>query len=159
MKSNNKYLKFSIRAVLLLSLISPLFYSCGGGGGGDSTNDGGGTNNGNVTTGSYVVLAWNDLGMHCLNPTYDQLVILPPYNTIWAQVIQRGNPPQIVTTGITVDYSIINNTDSYGKLSYGQFWDNVVALFGAGAAGLPHNFGLNLFSQHQQHFDRNHGDG
>jgi|WetSurMetagenome_2_1015567.scaffolds.fasta_scaffold52662_1 hypothetical protein len=145
MKSNNKYLKFSIRAVLLLSLISPLFYSCGGGGGGaDSTNDGGGTNNGNVTTGSYVVLAWNDLGMHCLNPTYDQLVILPPYNTIWAQVIQRGNPPQIVTTGITVDYSIINNTDSYGKLSYGQFWDNVVALFGAGAAGLPHNYGLNL---------------
>lgn len=26
----------------------------------------------------YVVLAWNDLGMHCLNPTYDQEVILPP---------------------------------------------------------------------------------
>jgi len=31
-------------------------------------------------TGDYSVFAWNDLGMHCLNPTYDKLVILPPYN-------------------------------------------------------------------------------
>ncbi len=45
---------------------------------------------------SYIVLAWNDLGMHCLNPTYDKAVILPPYNTVWAQVIKRGNPPRIV---------------------------------------------------------------
>jgi hypothetical protein len=142
MKSHNNYFKILSQVVLFLLLISPLFYSCGGGGG--SSNDNGGNNGGNVTTGSYVVLAWNDLGMHCLNPTYDQLVILPPYNTIWAQVIQRGNPPQIVTTGITVEYSIINNTDSYGKAKFGQFWDNVVALFGSAAAGLPHNYGLNL---------------
>ena len=40
--------------------------------------------------GDYVVLAWNDLGMHCLNPSYDKLVVLPPFNTIWAQVIKRG---------------------------------------------------------------------
>ena len=46
-----------------------------------------------TTSARYVVLAWNDLGMHCLNPTYDTAVILPPYNTVWAQVIQRGNPP------------------------------------------------------------------
>ena len=25
-------------------------------------------------TGDYSVFAWNDLGMHCLNPTYDKLV-------------------------------------------------------------------------------------
>jgi len=24
-------------------------------------------------------------GMHCLNPSYDTAVILPPYNTIWAR--------------------------------------------------------------------------
>ncbi len=34
--------------------------------------------------GNYVVLAWNDLGMHCLNPTYDVLVVLPPYNNLVA---------------------------------------------------------------------------
>jgi hypothetical protein len=35
-------------------------------------------------TGGYIVFAWNDLGMHCLNPTYDSAVILPPYNTVWS---------------------------------------------------------------------------
>jgi hypothetical protein len=89
----------------------------------------------------YLILAWNDLGMHCLNPTYDQAVILPPYNTVWAQVIKRGTPPVVVTSGVTVEYRIVDNTFSYGKRSYGQFWDNVQALFGA---TLDHDKGLNL---------------
>ena len=90
---------------------------------------------------TYVAFAWNDLGMHCLNPTYDQAVILPPYNTVWVQVVKRGNPPQIVTAGITVEYAIHNNTYSYGKRNYGQFWDNMPLLFGV---SLPHDTGLNL---------------
>src|SRR5512138_704883 len=49
-----------------------------------------------VTLGDYTVLAWNDLGMHCLNPAYDKLMILPPYNTVWVQVVKRGDPPQLV---------------------------------------------------------------
>jgi hypothetical protein len=67
---------------------------------------------GTVTLGQYTVLAWNDLGMHCLNPGYDKGVVLPPYNTLWAQVIKRGDPPQIVTSGITVSYAIEGNTYS-----------------------------------------------
>ncbi len=99
-----------------------------------------------LTTGDFVVVAWNDLGMHCLNPTYDQAVILPPYNTVWAQVIRRGNPPQIQTANITVDYRILGNTYSYGKTDshggvFAQFWDNMQHLFGA---SLPHDRGLNL---------------
>lgn len=96
---------------------------------------------------SYIVLAWNDLGMHCLNPTYDKEVILPPYNTLWAQVIKRGNPPEIVTTDVTLEYRIIDNTYSYGKgttsplRNYGQFWDNSLDLFGV---SLANNTGLNL---------------
>jgi uncharacterized Zn-binding protein involved in type VI secretion len=94
----------------------------------------------------YVVFAWNDLGMHCLNPTYDEAVLLPPYNTAWAQVIQRGNPPHVVTEGLTAEYRIVDNTYSYGKTdSYGgvfaQFWDNVQTLFGV---SLDHDKGLNL---------------
>jgi hypothetical protein len=102
------------------------------------------TESGQVTlppTGAYVVFAWNDLGMHCLNPTYDVAVLLPPYNTVWAQVIKRGNPPQIVTAGLTAEYNIINNTYSYGKRSYGQFWDMDSLLFGI---NLENNTGLNL---------------
>jgi hypothetical protein len=90
---------------------------------------------------AYVAFAWNDLGMHCLNPTYDKAVILPPYNTVWVQVVKRGDPPEIVTAGLTVQYAIRDNTYSYGKRSYGQFWDNMAALFGV---SLPHDRGLNL---------------
>jgi hypothetical protein len=95
----------------------------------------------NVTSSAYVVFAWNDLGMHCLNPTYDTAVILPPYNTVWAQVVKRGNPPQIVTQGITVEYRIVNNTTSANKSTFGQFWDNMKKLFGI---SLPNDKGLNL---------------
>jgi hypothetical protein len=96
---------------------------------------------------SYIVLAWNDLGMHLLNPTYDKEVLLPPYNNIWAQVIKRGDPPEIVTTGVTLEYRIVNNTFSYGKgtasplRDYAQFWDKSLDLFGV---DLAPNTGLNL---------------
>lgn len=81
--------------------------------------------------GSYQVVAWNDLGMHCLNPSYDTAVILPPYNTVWAQVIKRGNPPQVITSGVTVSYRIVNNTTSQGKGLFSQFWQYAQTLFGA----------------------------
>ena len=131
-----------IWAVSLLAAIVMALSGCGGGGGcGDSNGDG--DNGGTITNGDYVVLAWNDLGMHCLNPTYDQLIILPPYNTLWAQVIQRGNPPRIVTDGITVSYDIINNTTSLNKRAYGDFWNSeVLALFPIESP--PLDKGLNL---------------
>lgn len=91
--------------------------------------------------GEYIVLAWNDLGMHCLNPTYDKAVILPPYNTVWAQVIRKGAPPEVITQGVQVDYRIINNTTSSNKRSYGQFWTYDLPLFGV---DLPTDKGLNL---------------
>jgi hypothetical protein len=99
-----------------------------------------------TVTGDFVVLAWNDLGMHCLNPRYDEAVILPPYNTLWAQVIRKGNPPEVMTAGLTVEYRFLNNTYSYGKTdSYGadfsQFWDHAQQVFGA---TLDHDKGLNL---------------
>jgi hypothetical protein len=55
------------------------------------------------------------------------------------QVIKRGNPPQLVTSGITVSYKLTNNTSSYNKRSYGGFWDNANKLFGV---TLAHDIGL-----------------
>lgn len=78
----------------------------------------------------YVVFAWNNLGMHCLNPTCDELVILPPYNTVEVQVIKRGDPPRIITTGVNVEFSIVNNTYSFGKSEYGGFWTYFTDIFG-----------------------------
>jgi hypothetical protein len=97
-------------------------------------------NNPPPASSEYVVFASNTLGMHCLNPTYDKAVILPPYNTVLAQVVKRGNPPTIVTSGVTVEYNIMGNTSSYGKRQYGGFWDNITPLFGL--ASLQHDIGL-----------------
>jgi predicted CxxxxCH...CXXCH cytochrome family protein len=94
-----------------------------------------------ATGAQYVVFAWNDLGMHCLNPSYDTAVILPPYNTVWAQVVRRGSPPQVVTAGLSAEYRIVDNTSSVHKRSFGQFWTYVQQLFGV---TLSPDTGLNL---------------
>ncbi len=97
---------------------------------------------GSVTVKSnYVVFAWNDLGMHCANNEFDKAVILPPYNTLIVQVVKRGDPPTVVTTGLTVSYSLVGNTYSSGKGLFGQFWTNCLKLFGI---TLKANTGLNL---------------
>jgi len=79
------------------------------------------------STDKYVVIAWNDLGMHCINPSFKNLSILPPFNTLWAQVIRRGDPPKIVTSGISLTYRIVNNQKSAGKT---DFWQYMFSLFG-----------------------------
>jgi len=64
------------------------------------------------------------------------LAVLPPYNTLWAQVIKVGSPPQVITTGLTVSYSFPNNTYSVIK---SNFWTYAKKLLGA---DLPDNIGL-----------------
>ncbi len=86
----------------------------------------------------YIVLAWNDLGMHCYNRDFKDLGVLPPYNNLWAQVIQVGDPPQIITTGISVSYAFADNTYSAGK---SNFWTYAQPLFGLTSPLTP-NIGL-----------------
>jgi hypothetical protein len=86
--------------------------------------------------GEYVLLGWNDLGMHCYNHDFQDLAFLPPYNTLWAQVIKRGDPPQIVTQGVRVQYAFPDNTTSSNKTN---FWSYAPQLFNV---QLPNNIGL-----------------
>lgn len=75
-----------------------------------------------------VVLGFNDLGMHCMNDDFSELCILPPYNNLHAQVIDRsGGEPHIVTSGVQVNYSIPGNTRSSTKTN---FWAYAQKLFG-----------------------------
>lgn len=108
-----------------------------------------------AATGDHVVLSWNDLGMHCMNQNHSVLSILPPYNNLYAQVVQRGDAahrPVLLTGGITVEYSIPGNTYSVGKT---DFWSYDVQLFGV---DLPDNVGLTgngltgEFDAHATHF-------
>lgn len=87
---------------------------------------------------AYILLSWNDLGMHCYNRDFQDLAVLPPFNTLWAQVVQRGDPPKIVTAGIRVSYEFPDNTYSVGK---SNFWTYAQALFDLDAP-LPANIGL-----------------
>ena len=106
-----------------------------------------------LAEGDYVVLAWNDLGMHCYNRSFDDLAVLPPWNTLWAQVIRIGESPQVVTDGLTVEFFFLDNTTSVTK---SDFWDpspypenlgaqNALLLFGplmGFSEPLPDDIGL-----------------
>jgi hypothetical protein len=90
----------------------------------------------------YVLVGWNNLGMHCYNPDFQDLAVLPPYNTLWVQVIKVGDPPQIITNGITVEYSFPQNTYSAGRPPFPDktnFWRYAPQLFGV---QLVQNVGL-----------------
>lgn len=72
-----------------------------------------------ASTMNYVVLAWNDLGMHCAQDDYSAFCILPPFNTLHAQVIQRG--VGVVTSGITVSYRFPKKTNSAANTNFWQY--------------------------------------
>ena len=63
-----------------------------------------------VTVGEYELIGWNDLGMHCMNESFENVAILPPYNNLWAQLIRTGSDPEIVTDNVVIEYSFQNNT-------------------------------------------------
>lgn len=105
------------------------------------------------------IIAWNDLGMHCIDPDFSIFSILPPYNTINAQVVLNG---QLVQSGqgVTVTYEAVAdangsiNSTSIGKTN---FWQYVQALFGVSLApdvGLAGNAMPGLANVPQpSHFD------
>ncbi len=94
---------------------------------------------GNGFSQQYIVIGWNDLGMHCCNKDFSTLAILPPYNNLRAQVLRVGDEntnPEILTTGFRLSYEIPGNTYSVGKTN---FWDYEDQLFGV---NLEPNVGL-----------------
>jgi hypothetical protein len=88
----------------------------------------------------YILLGWNDLGMHCSNKNFSKVVVLPPFNNVRAQLLRKaeGQSPVVLTAGYTVAYSIPGNTYSVGKT---DFWTYAQQLFGL-AQPLPPNIGL-----------------
>jgi hypothetical protein len=87
------------------------------------------------------LLGWNNLGMHCMDSDYSVFSILPPYNTINAQLIVGG---ALVTAsnGYAVTYEAVADPDgsinqtSAGKGNWMQF---AALLYGSVATnqGLP----------------------
>jgi hypothetical protein len=70
----------------------------------------------------FVILASNDLGMHCYQPDYSGFLILPPGNNLKVQVFQNdGEEAKLINAGIEVSYKIINNTTSADKINFWKY--------------------------------------
>jgi hypothetical protein len=85
----------------------------------------------------YAVFAVNDLGMHCYQRSYAGFMILPPANNLKVQVFRKGGEgAQVVTKGITISYTVLNNTKSSNKT---DFWKYASSY---GYPGLKPNVGI-----------------
>jgi hypothetical protein len=94
-----------------------------------------------VLNGNYSVLAINDLGMHCGDLDTRVASILPPFQVLLAQVIQKGSKPVLNPPGTSLYYSaaynpkdpILGNAAAFtgvagdGSTYKTNFWD-VVSL-------------------------------
>ena len=77
--------------------------------------------------GGWTVVGWNNLGMHCMDSDYSIFSILPPYNTIHAQLFDPTGKRVTDATGYVVTYEAVAdpagsiNTTSVGKSNFWQF--------------------------------------
>ncbi len=91
----------------------------------------------------WTLMGWNNLGMHCMDDDYSVFSILPPFNTVNAQLIDNNG--KLVTSlpaGVTVTYeAVADPSGSINRSSIGKtnFWDHSLALFGV---TLPLDTGL-----------------
>jgi len=100
-----------------------------------------------VVVGNYTLLAWNDLGMHCMDGLdFSIFAILPPYNTLHAQLKDKSG--KLISSGVTLTYeAVVDSTGSINTNSYTKtnFWQWVSPLFGLPPALTPKiDIGLNL---------------
>ncbi|MEQ1636614.1 MAG: hypothetical protein ABL903_07970 [Methylococcales bacterium] len=108
---------------------------------------------GTVSATDYTLLAWNDLGMHCMDGLdFSVFAILPPYNTLHAQL--KNKLGGLVTSGVNLTYEAVADStgsiNSYSvKLPYSptnalnktNFWDWVQPMTGLNP---DKNVGVNL---------------
>jgi len=123
-----------IKKLLTLLLLSFIITACA------EPEDDNIDNSGVNINATHQVLAFNDLGMHCADLDYSTFVILPPFNVVHSQVIERGAPPRILDdTQATVDYHAVqdasgsfNSTsqNQAGGITKSNFWDYAFDLFG-----------------------------
>ena len=94
----------------LVAAAASLLVACGGGSSGGGTDVSAQIDKGRrssptptptASTG-YTLLAWNDLGMHCVDgKDYSVFSILPPYNNLHAQLVSTAQGG-LITSGVTL---------------------------------------------------------
>ena len=134
---------------LTICVVCLALMACGGGGSGNSFtgtsdwdsgggDDSGGTNPPPATNAESTVLAFNDLGMHCMDREFSVFSILPPFNVLHSQVVLRdanGKPYLAEDIDVNVSYDAVTDpSGSRNSYSAGvaktDFWQYANSLFG-----------------------------
>lgn len=78
----------------------------------------------------YTLLAWTDLGMHCLDDDFSIFSILPPYSTLRAQLINKKSN-DLVKSGVTLTFEATTKDGKINSTSENKtnFWSYVEKLF------------------------------
>ena len=102
----------------------------------------------------YILLVWNDLGMHCISDCDPWFVILPPANTLEAQLIRRGEVPVLVSEGVNLTYQVENGYENPAR--HVPFWEYAEQTFGVRLAENTGLYGNGL--QGEFKFDEERGN-
>ncbi len=87
--------------------------------------------------GRFSLIAWNDLGMHCIDgKDYSMFSILPPFNNLHAQLV-NASTGKAITSGVRLTYEAV--ADPSGSINTASslktnFWSWVRPLYGASPA-------------------------
>ncbi|MEF2144582.1 MAG: cytochrome ubiquinol oxidase subunit I [Desulfovibrionaceae bacterium] len=87
----------------------------------------------------YMIVTWNNLGMHCISDSDRNWILLPPANDLYAQLVQRGDPPSVITSGVTLSYKVEPGFEN--PSAHSEFWKFAHIIFGLDKP-LPENIGL-----------------
>jgi len=79
-------------------------------------------------TAEYVLLAWNRKGVHNFSDGDAYWSLMPPGNDMFAQLVKRGDSPEIVTENVELTYQIENGFESPEKQT--RFWEFSAQLLG-----------------------------
>jgi hypothetical protein len=108
------------------------------------------------SAGGTRLFAWNDLGMHCMDTDYSVFTLLPPFNTLTAQLMVNGKLVNDDATSANYTIEYVAMTDPSGSTNSSHmytnpvdnkqyaktnFWDTFTAMFGAPAP----NPGVGIF--------------
>src|SRR5512144_468982 len=66
---------------------------------------------GSAVAAEATVIGWNNLGMHCMDPDYGVFALLPPFNTLEAQLVDSDGNLVTDPTGLRVTYEAVADPD------------------------------------------------
>ncbi len=77
----------------------------------------------------YVLLAWSSIGMHCMTENDRWWGLLPPGNTLEAQLILRGDSPEAVTSDVRITFEVEQGFEN--PSAHVDFWEWSGPVWGA----------------------------